>query len=83
MELYNGAFLEKKNYQLTTSPGQPKLQAKTHESITISWTKPVKGLENLDKYIVRTYVLKTTQKDGCDGNYCKVSEKKCTKTNKS
>jgi len=84
IELYNGAWLSKSSYQLTSAPGRPKLKSKTHDSITIAWSAPEKGGENLAKYTVRCYTIRTKgMTTGCDGNYCKVSEKVITKSSMS
>lgn len=82
IELYNGAWLSKRNYQLTTAPGRPKSSTQSHDYITIYWNAPEKGKENLSKYIVRCYTIRTKEmSENCDGNYCKVAEKVVAKTN--
>ena len=83
IELYNGAWLSKRSYQLTSAPGQPKLKTKGHSSITIQWNTPEKGLANLQNYIVRCYTVRTKEmSDGCEGNYCKLSERIVSKSNR-
>jgi len=81
IELYNGAWLSKRSYQLTSAPGRPKLKNKGHDYITIQWNAPEKGLANLQNYIIRCYTIRTKEmSDGCEGNYCKILERVVSKS---
>ena len=81
IELYNGAFLSQKSYQLTSAPGRPSSTSKSHASITIRWVKPEKGYQNLRSYVIRCYTVRTNgMSEGCEGNYCKVAERVVAKS---